>query len=712
MPVKKAAKKVKGLSRFTKLNIIVFSLLFAGVGTYLVINSKAAVTAVYPTLDKSSISYGDSVVLGVRSVGAEYCRWLSGDGAPIGETLYNPQAGVYRQIYPKHTTSYTVACYSNIGGGSTMTAGTGTFTVYPKGYISINPSTINRGQSTTVSVRADGAMTCTWAQGEGLAGVTDYNVNVWQNHTVTPSTSQNYSAWCVDTATGTGSSAQPTYTPVTVNQPQNASISNFTASPNPIGNGSGTTTFSWSATGTNSCQIVALDSSWNASGLGASGTRVSPTLTAAKTFRLMCTGLYGGASAQKDVAVGVTAAPVCPSGYTGTPPNCTKIIISDPPPKCPTGYTGTPPNCVKTVTSTNTRVITRTVTAPTNSSDTQRPTVPGNLQAEQAGNGEVDLTWDASTDNVGVVGYTVERSTDGTNWEMLSDSVTDTNYADNTAEFNTKYSYRVSAQDAAGNFSDYAVTDLSTNAFSPNVYADQDSTITSEDGIVTINVPAGALKEDAFCEIKKDSVNSKPKGYKLVAGAYSLDCKNEKGDSITSFEKEATVIMDLKDFKQYKKFAAYSIDGNNLSAISSSFNDKDKTLTFKMKEFQTFAAYGAKGSSMWWIWLLVLLLIGGLIFFILRLRKSGNSDDSYYDTTNYVSMPPTPPVGPAGPQQYTSLPDMVAQGQQPPAGGYPQDPYAGQPQYGQPQPPAGSNGQQQPPQYPGNNQYPPQYPPQ
>lgn len=38
----------------------------------------------------------------------------------------------------------------------------------------------------------------------------------------------------------------------------------------------------------------------------------------------------------------VTPAATCPSGQTGTPPNCT----TQPPASCPTGQTGTPPNCL------------------------------------------------------------------------------------------------------------------------------------------------------------------------------------------------------------------------------------------------------------------------------------------------------------------------------------------------------------------------------
>ena len=44
--------------------------------------------------------------------------------------------------------------------------------------------------------------------------------------------------------------------------------------------------------------------------------------------------------------------------------------------------------------------------------DTQKPTAPGNLRRSRRARAEVDLSWDASSDNVGVTGYKIYR--DGT----------------------------------------------------------------------------------------------------------------------------------------------------------------------------------------------------------------------------------------------------------------------------------------------------------
>ena len=79
--------------------------------------------------------------------------------------------------------------------------------------------------------------------------------------------------------------------------------------------------------------------------------------------------------------------------------------------------------------------------------DTQAPTVPTGLAATVISTSRVDLTWNASTDNVGVAGYTVYR-----NGSVLA-NVGSTSFSDLSATSNSTYSYRVDAFDAAGNHS-------------------------------------------------------------------------------------------------------------------------------------------------------------------------------------------------------------------------------------------------------------------
>jgi hypothetical protein len=76
--------------------------------------------------------------------------------------------------------------------------------------------------------------------------------------------------------------------------------------------------------------------------------------------------------------------------------------------------------------------------------DAVAPTAPASLVADPAPD-QVALSWSASSDNVGVVGYRVYR--DGS----LIDTTTATSATDTAVVPGTAYSYSVSAYDAAGN---------------------------------------------------------------------------------------------------------------------------------------------------------------------------------------------------------------------------------------------------------------------
>ncbi|WNR43827.1 chondroitinase-B domain-containing protein [Paenibacillus roseipurpureus] len=80
-------------------------------------------------------------------------------------------------------------------------------------------------------------------------------------------------------------------------------------------------------------------------------------------------------------------------------------------------------------------------------SDTQAPTVPTGLSATAASSSQINLSWTASTDNVGVTGYDIYR--DGS---LVGSSAT-TSYSDTGLNASTAYSYTIKAKDAAGNIS-------------------------------------------------------------------------------------------------------------------------------------------------------------------------------------------------------------------------------------------------------------------
>jgi chitodextrinase/dihydrofolate reductase len=107
------------------------------------------------------------------------------------------------------------------------------------------------------------------------------------------------------------------------------------------------------------------------------------------------------------------------------------------------------------------------------SGDTQPPTVPSNLTATVASSSQINLSWTASTDNVGVTGYLVERCQGAgcTSFAQIATS-TGTIYNDTGRAPNTAYSYRVRAMDAAGNLSPYSnVASATTQASTPGLVA-------------------------------------------------------------------------------------------------------------------------------------------------------------------------------------------------------------------------------------------------
>src|SRR5207245_2254749 len=87
--------------------------------------------------------------------------------------------------------------------------------------------------------------------------------------------------------------------------------------------------------------------------------------------------------------------------------------------------------------------------------DTQPPTAPANLTATASGS-QINLSWTASTDNVGVTGYMVERcqSASCATFAQLATPTT-TTFSDTGLAASTSYSYRIRATDPAAYTSPY-----------------------------------------------------------------------------------------------------------------------------------------------------------------------------------------------------------------------------------------------------------------
>jgi hypothetical protein len=91
------------------------------------------------------------------------------------------------------------------------------------------------------------------------------------------------------------------------------------------------------------------------------------------------------------------------------------------------------------------------------STDTTPPTQPGSPKATSVSSSRIDLTWTASTDNVGVTGYRLERcqGPSCTSFSQVAIPAASP-YSDIGLSAATIYRYRVRAADANGNLSVYS----------------------------------------------------------------------------------------------------------------------------------------------------------------------------------------------------------------------------------------------------------------
>ncbi len=121
--------------------------------------------------------------------------------------------------------------------------------------------------------------------------------------------------------------------------------------------------------------------------------------------------------------------------------------------------------------------VTVNIVPPLTPPDTTPPSAPTNLLATATSSSEIDLSWTASTDNVGVIGYEVFRN--GTQ----VGTPTETSYSDTGLAASTQYTYTVKAFDAAGN--------ISTASNSVNVTTQ--AAASSTPPTVTITAPTGQL---------------------------------------------------------------------------------------------------------------------------------------------------------------------------------------------------------------------------
>ncbi|WP_395057686.1 reprolysin-like metallopeptidase [Flavobacterium sp.] len=126
--------------------------------------------------------------------------------------------------------------------------------------------------------------------------------------------------------------------------------------------------------------------------------------------------------------------------------------------------------------SAESNVVSVTTLAPV--SDTTAPTAPTSLAASGTTSTTTNLSWTASTDNVGVIGYDVYQGT------TLKGSVAGTTFAVTALTASTTYIFSIKAKDAAGNISSESnLVSVTTLAASTVTYCTSTSSNTADERI-------------------------------------------------------------------------------------------------------------------------------------------------------------------------------------------------------------------------------------
>lgn len=401
-------------------------------------------------------------------------------------------------------------------------------------------------------------------------------------------------------------------------------------------------TLAWSATNSPSSCTAAGYPSFNR-GVGSSGSEDhSGDTNAPRTINYTLSCYNGGGSSTRTVTVNVVARPAPPG--PGPQPPAPQPTGPGPQPPAPTpgqpaptpgqpAPSPTPGHPAPSPTPGHPAPSPATPATP----DKEAPSAPSEFTAK-IDDVTVLLSWTAATDNVGVAKYQVERSLDNTNWDVLTDGLSDTQYRDRATNFSVHYYYRVKAIDAAGNAGPYANVDVQTSDFQSNAQGSGATTVTSDDGRATAIIPTGALDGDAQCSLSsgQDQSASKLVGkQQLLVGPYSLDCKLSSGDSVTTYKQPVNITLSLTadQFKKYDHLQAYSVDSDQGKAtkLKSKIDTKARTAALTTTNPGEFLVAGSVKKNYWPLILSILIptiiLFGGAIVYRLRQIQSAQYKD-------------------------------------------------------------------------------------
>src|SRR2546421_41505 len=182
--------------------------------------------------------------------------------------------------------------------------------------------------------------------------------------------------------------------------------------------------------------------------------------------------------------------------------------------------------------------------------DTTAPSAPTTLTATAASASQIDLAWSASTDNVGVTGYRVERCQGAgcTTFAQVS-APTATSFNNTGLAAGTSYSYQVRAADAAGNLSAYSSVASATTSGADNagVFTHRnDNFRTGQNPNETVLAPANvtpATFGKLFACAVDGEVYAQPlyvANFAIAGGTHNVVFVATQNDSVFAFDADAS----------------------------------------------------------------------------------------------------------------------------------------------------------------------------
>lgn len=172
--------------------------------------------------------------------------------------------------------------------------------------------------------------------------------------------------------------------------------------------------------------------------------------------------------------------------------------------------------------------------------DPEPPSVPGNVAAAAAGFSQTRIDWDASTDNVWVMGYFVYRATvpEGP-FAFIGSTSSGTGFLDTGLAPNTTYYYKVAAYDASGNFSGPSEVASASTALSPPEVLE----VQPDDGVVqgVVNLTV-KTKCQAGASFRFEYKGSGGEDWTFLGEA--TETSREEGVSTASYRWDTTRIED------------------------------------------------------------------------------------------------------------------------------------------------------------------------